>query len=62
MKPKEAAVIVGVITVIWHLVSLLEDVERYKLNLAQWRGAPTGRNLVRLALAEGILIEDIASF
>ena len=59
MKPKEAA---ALIVVAWHFLSLAKDAERYKFNLARWRAAPTGRNLVRLVLAEGILIEDITSF
>jgi hypothetical protein len=59
MKPKELTTL---IVFAWHLASLVKDVERYQLNLALWRAAPTGRNLVRLALAEGILIKDITSF
>jgi hypothetical protein len=59
MKPKE---VTALIVLAWHFVSLVKDVERYQLNLALWRAAPTGRNLVRLALAEGIIIKDITAF
>jgi hypothetical protein len=62
MNPKEVAVLIGVIGLIWHAVSLLNDAERYKVNLARWNASPTGRNLVRLVLAEGILISDITAF
>jgi hypothetical protein len=62
MKPKEVAALIGVIGLVWHCLSLLKDADHYEVNLARWRAAPTGRNLVRLALAEGILIDDIASF
>jgi hypothetical protein len=58
MKPKQFAALV----LVWHFVSLAKDAERYRLNLARWHAAPTGRNLVRLLLAEGILIEDITAF
>lgn len=59
MKPKEAFTL---LVLTWHFTSLVKDAERYKVNLARWCAAPTGRNLVRLVLAEGILIEDITSF
>lgn len=62
MKPREVAALIGVIGVVWHVLSLAKDAERYEFNLARWRAAPTGRNLFRLVLAEGILIEDITSF
>jgi hypothetical protein len=62
MKPKEVATLIGVIGLVWHCLSLLKDADRYEVNLVRWRAAPTGRNLVRLALAEGILIDDIALF
>lgn len=62
MKPKEVATFIGVVGLIWHALSLVKDAERYEVNLARWRSAPTGRNLVSLLLAEGILIEDISWF
>lgn len=62
MKPKEAAALIGVIGLVWHFLSAVRDADRYEANLAQWRAVPTGRNLVRLLLAEGILIDDIATF
>ncbi len=62
MKPKEIAALVGIIGLIWHIVSLLSDANRYQLNLTRYRAAPNSSNLVKLLLAEGILIEDITSF
>jgi hypothetical protein len=62
MKPKDIAVAVGVFSLAWHVLSLVKDAERYEANLTGWRSVPTSRNLVRLLLAEGILIEDISWF
>ncbi len=61
MKPKELAALVGIVGLVWHVLSVAKDAERYEVNLNRWRTAPTGRNLFRLLLAEGILIEDITS-
>jgi hypothetical protein len=62
MKPKEIAAVIGFVGLAWHVLSLVKDAERYEINLNRWRSAPTGRNLVGLLLAEGILIEDISWF
>lgn len=62
MKSKEIAVAIGVLGLAWHVLSVIKDAERYDSNLTRWRSAPTGRNLVSLLLAEGILIEDISWF
>lgn len=62
MKSKEIAVAIGVLGLAWHVLSVIKDAERYDVNLTRWRSAPTGRNLVSLLLAEGILIEDISWF
>ena len=62
MKSKEIAVAIGVVGLAWHVLSLVKDAERYEVNLARWRSVPTGRNLVGLLLAEGLLIEDVSWF
>lgn len=62
MKPKEIVALVGVIGVVWHIASLFKDADRYQVNLARYQATPSTRNLVRLLLAEGILIADITSF
>lgn len=62
MKSKEITVAIGVLGLAWHVLSVVKDAERYEVNLTRWRLAPTGRNLVSLLLAEGILIDDISWF
>lgn len=59
MNAKQAAVLVGVVVALWHLASIIKDAERCKFNLDRFATAPTGPNLVRLALAEGALISDL---
>ncbi len=59
MSKKEIAVVIGVLAAAWHIASFIADAKRYRVNRARWRAAPTKANLIRLLVAEGILIKDI---
>ncbi len=59
MSKKQIAVVIGVLAAAWHIASFIADAERYRANRARWQAAPTKANLIRLLVAEGILINDI---
>jgi hypothetical protein len=59
MKANQIARLICLGALAWHVASLVQDAERYRLNLARWRAAPTGSNLLRLLIAEGVLIKDL---
>jgi hypothetical protein len=59
MSGKEFAALAGYGLLAWHLLSLVADAKRCKLNLARYRAAPTGANLIKLLAAEGALIGDL---
>ena len=59
MNGKQAATLLGLLVVGWHVWSFVEDAEQYKRNLARWRVTPTALNLARLVVAEGVLIKDV---
>jgi hypothetical protein len=53
------AVLGGWLLVAWHALSIINDAERCKFNLARYQAAPTLPNLVKLLVAEGALISDL---
>jgi hypothetical protein len=59
MSGKQAVTMIGIVALVWHLASLLQDAERCKRNLDRFIASPNGPNLLRLALAEGALIGDL---
>jgi hypothetical protein len=59
MKNKQVLTTLGAVAVIWHVLSVIQDAERCKFNLQRWRAAPTSGNLIKLLVAEGVLIKDI---
>ena len=61
MNTKRSIATLSVIAVIWHVVSISQDIERYKLNLHRWQAAPTRTNLFKLLVAEGVVTRDIGS-
>lgn len=56
---KNKAAVVGGVLLVWHLLSLIKDAERWQFNLARYQARPTGANLVKLLVAEGMLISDL---
>lgn len=59
MDKKQIAVAIGLLAAAWHIASLVSDAERYGANWRRWQVAPTMANLIKLLVAEGVLIEDI---
>lgn len=59
MSGKNVATLAGWALLIWHGLSLVEDAERYKRNLDRYNAVPTLPNLVKLMVAEGVLIGDL---
>lgn len=58
-KTTGAVGIVGMSFVALHLLAALADLEQCKANLNRWQANPTVANLIKLALAEGVLIKDL---
>jgi hypothetical protein len=58
-KTTGALGIVGVGFVALHILAARADLEQYKINLKRWQASPTLANLIKLALAEGVLIKDL---
>ena len=59
MNRKEMTVLAGLVLAAWHALSIMKDAERCRYNLARYNAAPTLPNLVKLAVAEGVLISDL---
>lgn len=57
--PAKPVTIVGVIAALYHGLALLKDAEQVKANWQRYNQNPTGNNLLRALLAEGVLIEDL---
>lgn len=62
MKTKQVVSTVGLVMLVAHVAAVIVDEERYLGNLARWRAYPTRANLLRLLVAEGILIKDLSWF
>jgi hypothetical protein len=60
MNRKEMTVLLGLAGLAWHALSIMKDFDRWKLNLDRYSAQPTVPNLVRLAVAEGVLISDLS--
>lgn len=59
-KPSTKPVtIVGIVAALYHGLALLADAEQVKANWQRYNQNPTGNNLLRALLAEGIFIEDL---
>jgi hypothetical protein len=43
----------------YHLSTLVADTEAYLANLRRFGAKPTGWNLVRVLIAEGVLLKDL---
>jgi hypothetical protein len=56
---KNQASVIAVIAAVWHAAAIIKDAERYQANWARWQATPTAGNLIRLLVAEGILVRDI---
>ncbi|MGX5183068.1 hypothetical protein ACWKT5_09640 [Streptomyces avermitilis] len=59
---KSSAAHLGPATVIfalYHALTLISDLETCRQNLRIYRARPTGNNLVRLLVAEGVFIRDL---
>lgn len=59
MKGKDLTVLMVAAGLCWHVMSIIEDVDRCKRNLYRYRTTPTVPNLLKLAVAEGALIGDL---
>jgi hypothetical protein len=60
MTRKEITVLLGAAGLAWHVLSIMKDARLWKLNVDRYSAAPTLPNLVRLAVAEGVLISDLS--
>lgn len=59
MATKQLTPVIGAALVCMHLMAIIKDVERYKLNLGKFVAAPTLRSFASLLVAEGVLIRDL---
>lgn len=55
LDPRLLALIVAA----YHVAALVKDFETCQQNWNNYKKNPTGANLVRLALAEGVFIKDL---
>lgn len=44
---------------VYHLIALAVDAERWQVNNRRYQAVPNRANLLRLLLAEGVLIKDV---
>ena len=49
----------AVVFALYHALTLITDLETCARNVRAYRSSPTGNNLVRLLLAEGVFIQDL---
>jgi len=62
MNGKQIGTLLGFAILGWHALSLLADAEQCAVNLNRWLAYPNGRNFMKLAVAEGVLIKDLGWF
>lgn len=59
MTAKQAAGVAAAVLFVYHLVALAKDDQRWHANRRRYQANPNRANLLRLLLAEGVLIKDI---
>lgn len=59
MTAKQAAGLGTLAFFLYHLVTFAMDEERWQVNRRRYQANPNRANLIRLLVAEGVLIKDI---
>lgn len=58
-KPMLDPTVLFWLTVGYHVFALVKDEESFVANWRNYKARPTGANLVRLLVAEGVFIKDL---
>ncbi|MGW9030046.1 hypothetical protein ACWGQ5_39315 [Streptomyces sp. NPDC055722] len=58
-SPAELGPAAVLVFTLYHVLTLVSDLESCAKNLHAYRARPTGNNLIRLLLAEGVFIKDL---
>lgn len=54
--------VIGLLVLAYHAAMLAADAKQVKANVRRYRTRPSRENLIRLAVAEGVLIKDVGQF